>query len=191
MARSASLDSISTSVSLRTQQSAAASTLPQSPSMDTIQRHKHRKPTLKDEKGNMYTLLETASTDCEIMPVAPTTEPEERGERHKVAAPDKSSERGNDGQDSSESTAKRNSLTASLPTEVDKCVPVRTGGVSTRTATELARRKDPDANVSIQSRIWVKKLMAVWYPPCLWLQEFPFVYLPPTLCIHENCWEGS
>lgn len=148
--RSASLDSISTSVSLKTLQSTS---VPQhSPSMDTISKHTETngKLTTKDAKGNTYILLETASTDCDSMSSMLAEEKRAGGpggiEATGNSVEEKSGKLVNHGMETNESDAKStyesDSLTNFLPTEFERCVPVAAEGVSTRTATEMAKQKD-------------------------------------------------
>ena len=158
--RSSSLDSISTSVSQRTLNS--KNLTPHSPSMDTISRHAgaNKKLTTKDSKGNVYTLLETASTDCEAASLllrpedkerescglqvaeAPLRDTKEQGIR-------KTAERGEEEKRETDArSARKLQLTASLPAEVEGYGPMAAGGVSTQAATEMVKRKHPSANVS-------------------------------------------
>ena len=145
--RSASLDSISTAVSLRTVVS--TSVPPHSPSMDTI--NKYAKPngaaTTKDEKGNTYILLETASTDC-TAPLAV--------ERRSGRGEDIGSNLGRGGEklvchpkeaeNSGVVSPKVNKSVCtptSLPTEVERSAPMAAeGSITTSTATEMAKIKD-------------------------------------------------
>lgn len=148
--RSASLDSISTAVSLRTVVSTAVP--PHSPSMDTI--NKYAKPngaaTTKDEKGNTYILLDTASTDC-TAPLAVERRSGrgedigsnlERGGEKLVCRHEEMKEAENSGVVSTKEN-KSVCTPTSLPTEVERSAPMAAeGSITTSTATEMAKIKD-------------------------------------------------
>ena len=133
---------------------------PHSPSLDAIgQQHAETngRVTTKDSKGNTYVLLETASvtTAESAFPQVSTTEKKElehEGGVGQETSGDKPPAQGNGGETTGSKSGRRTSggghLTSSLPAESEKCAPVTSGsvsgggGVSTRTATELASRKD-------------------------------------------------
>jgi hypothetical protein len=143
-------------VSQRTLQSTGP-VLPHSPSLDTIgQQHAETNGRVKtkDSKGNTYVLLETASvTTAESeFPQLSTTEKKKlelEGGVGQETSGDKPAARGNGGETTGSKSGRRTGggghLTSSLPAE---SAPVTSGsvsgggGVSTRTATELASRKD-------------------------------------------------
>lgn len=149
-------------MSLRTAASTAVP--PHSPSMDTI--NKYTKPngttTTKDEKGNTYILLETASTDCNSLsaPLAVERRSEkggedigsnlERGSEKLVCHQGEMKEAESSGIASTNEN-KSVSLTTSLPTEGERSAPMAAEGITTSTATEMAKIKDSkqtNSNVS-------------------------------------------
>lgn len=132
--------------------------------MDTI--NKYAKPngntTTKDEKGNTYILLETASTDCDSLsaPLAVERRTERggedaggRGNEKLVSHEGEMKEAENSGV---VSTKENVHLITSLPTEVERSAPMAAEGITTRTATEMAKRKDskqPTSNVSVSLQL--------------------------------------
>lgn len=162
-------------MSQRTLQSTGTA-LPHSPSLDAIgqQTDTSGRVTTKDATGKTYILLETASVTTagsELPPsLSPTSENKKEAEHGQVGREDKSGgenhvtqrNRGVPEAVGSKSSRRNggNRLTSSLPADSEKCSPVTTagvnggggGGVSTRTATELASRKDQklqNTNVSL------------------------------------------
>lgn len=122
--------------------------------MDTI--NKYAKPngatTTKDEKGNTYILLETASTECSSLSAPQAVERRsERGEDigsnlerggEKLVCQEEMKEAENSGVVSPKEN-KSVCLTTSLPTEVERSAPMAAeGSITTSTATEMAKIKD-------------------------------------------------
>ena len=160
-------------MSQRTLQS-SGSALTHSPSLNTIGQaagSSKTSTTTKDEKGNTYFLLETASVGTTTENNTTLSLREEKREvnitgastRQTKGTSDKSATHQSGGKrenvgPAGKSTRKSESvrLTSSLPADGEKCSPASvaasgTGGVSTQTATELASRKDfrpPNGNVS-------------------------------------------
>lgn len=144
--RSTSLESISTSASQRTLQSNGTA-LPHSPSLDGISHHHHTKTTgkatTKDCKGNAYILLDSASVA--------TTEFDTLSEKidaKRVGANPKSGEgmtstdgNGEEGRGGGEERAKIGGSDDPQSTLANRELPTREGGVSTKTATELASKR--------------------------------------------------
>ena len=146
--RSASMDSISTSVSLRTQQS-TTNVPSHSPSMDAISKHAETngKPTRKDVHGNMYILLETASTDCETTPVVARDEKETGSGDDQVGSVGHTGEQGS----CDKTTEKRGgekSTRRSRSVRLTTSLPAAGESMSTYAATEMAKRTHTNTNVS-------------------------------------------
>lgn len=130
--------------------------------MDTISRHAgtNKKLTTKDSKGNVYALLETASTDCEVASLELRSEDGETEncglqvagatlrDTEEQATKKTSESREREKTETGVRSARKLQLTTSLPEEVERHGLVAPGGVSTQTATEMVKRKHQTTNVS-------------------------------------------